>query len=65
MAAVIGERTYKDYYGVDGGSLQGAITCAMPAGSLAGALSSSFIADHMSRKFAIQVASIFWIVGSW
>lgn len=36
----------------------------MPAGSLVGALSSSFIADKLSRKTAIQVAAAIWILGS-
>lgn len=64
MAGVIGEKVYEDYFGVNGGTVQGAITAAMPAGSLAGALSSSFIADRLSRKASIQIASLFWILGS-
>jgi MFS family permease len=36
----------------------------MPAGSLVGALASSFIADRLSRKVAIQIASVIWILGS-
>jgi hypothetical protein len=36
----------------------------MPFGSLLGALVSSFIADRYSRVTAIQLSSIFWIVGS-
>jgi fucose permease len=36
----------------------------MPAGSLVGALSSSFIADKFSRKTAIQVAALIWILGA-
>lgn len=36
----------------------------MPAGSLFGALSSSFIADKLSRRTAIQVAAVVWILGS-
>ncbi|MCJ1259301.1 MFS sugar transporter [Lignoscripta atroalba] len=36
----------------------------MPAGSLVGALLSSFIADKYSRKSAIMIASVIWIVGS-
>lgn len=64
MAGVIGESIYEKYYGVNGGTVQGAITAAMPAGSLVGALSSSFIADRLSRKASIQIASLFWIVGS-
>ena len=45
-------------------NVQGGITAAMPAGSLVGALASSFIADRLSRRTAIQVASIIWIIGS-
>ncbi|KAL9117484.1 MAG: hypothetical protein Q9187_005981 [Circinaria calcarea] len=36
----------------------------MPAGSIVGALISSFIADKYSRKVAIMFASILWIIGS-
>lgn len=36
----------------------------MPAGSLVGALLSSFIADKLSRRTAIQIAAIIWIIGS-
>jgi hypothetical protein len=43
---------------------QGAITCAMPFGSLVGALASSFIADKLSRRTAIQIASVIWVIGS-
>jgi MFS family permease len=36
----------------------------MPAGSLVGALSSSFLADRLSRRTAIQIAALVWIVGA-
>lgn len=36
----------------------------MPFGSLVGALSSSFIADRYSRRTSIQIASVFWVIGS-
>lgn len=36
----------------------------MPAGSLIGALCSSFLADRLSRKVAIQIAAIIWCVGA-
>jgi MFS family permease len=36
----------------------------MPAGSLVGALASSFIADKYSRKTAIQIAAVIWILGA-
>lgn len=65
MSGVLGTQAYIRYFGVNGGGYrQGGITCAMPAGSLVGSLSSSFIADRMSRKKAIQVAAMIWIIGS-
>ena len=64
MSGVLGTEAYKRYYGNPTSYRQGGITCAMPAGSLIGALSSSYIADRYSRRASIQIASIFWIVGS-
>jgi MFS family permease len=43
---------------------QGGITASMPAGSLVGSLLSSFIADRLSRRTAIQIAALIWIIGS-
>ena len=64
MSGVLGTYAYTNYYNVQGNYRQGAITCAMPAGSLFGALASSFVADRYSRRTAIQVAALIWIVGS-
>jgi len=64
MSGVLGTNAYKDYFNYPAGTRQGGITASMPAGSLVGALSSSFIADHLSRKVAIQVAATIWIIGS-
>lgn len=64
MSGVLGTKAYTNYFNVDGGTRQGGITAAMPAGSLIGALASSFIADRFSRKTAIQVAAVIWIIGS-
>ncbi|KAI9759496.1 MAG: MFS sugar transporter [Candelina submexicana] len=64
MSGVLGTYAYVNYFGVNGGIRQGSITCAMPAGSLFGALTSSFIADKFSRKTAIQIAAVIWIIGS-
>lgn len=36
----------------------------MPAGSLVGALCSSFIADKLSRRTAIQIGALIWILGA-
>lgn len=43
---------------------QGGITCAMPAGSLIGALASGFLGDKIGRKYAIQIGGVIWIIGS-
>jgi hypothetical protein len=64
MSGVLGTMAYKEYFGYPKSYRQGGLTCAMPFGSLVGALCSSFIADKFSRRTSIQVASIFWIVGS-
>ncbi|KAL2062853.1 hypothetical protein VTL71DRAFT_5925 [Oculimacula yallundae] len=64
MSGVLGTQAYKRYFGGPKSYRQGGITCAMPCGSLVGALASSFIADKYSRRTSIQIASIFWIVGS-
>ncbi|KAI9800523.1 MAG: MFS sugar transporter [Sarcosagium campestre] len=64
MSGVLGTQAYVRYFDNPVSERQGAITCAMPAGSLFGALASSFIADKYSRKYAIQVAALIWIFGS-
>jgi len=64
MSGVLGTQAYTNYYKVNGGYRQGGITAAMPAGSFIGALSSSFIADKLSRKTTIQIASVVWMLGS-
>ncbi|KAF9891860.1 hypothetical protein FE257_003345 [Aspergillus nanangensis] len=65
MSGVLGTQAYVNYFQVGGGNYkQGAITCAMPFGSLVGALMSSFIADKYSRVNAIQGSTILWIIGS-
>lgn len=64
MSGVLGTQAYTNYFNVHGQYKQGAIPAAMPAGSLLGTLFSSFIADGMSRRSAIQIAAIVWIIGS-
>ena len=64
MSGVLGTEAYKRYFHHPRSYGQGAITAAMPFGSLVGALSSSFIADRYSRRTAIQIASVIWIIGS-
>jgi MFS family permease len=63
MSGALGTPAYKAYFNSPSGTRQGGITAAMPAGSLFGALSSSFLADRLSRRTAIQIAAL-WVVGA-
>ncbi|KAM3077641.1 high affinity glucose transporter [Clarireedia jacksonii] len=64
MSGVLGTQAYIRYFNNPVSYGQGGITCAMPAGSLVGSLSSSYLADRFSRRTSIQIASVFWIIGS-
>ncbi|KAI1265515.1 general substrate transporter [Xylariaceae sp. FL1019] len=64
MSGVLGTQAYKRYFNNPVSYRQGGITASMPAGSLVGSLASSFIADRYSRKIALQVSCILWIIGS-
>ncbi len=64
MSGVLATQAYMNYFRVHGRYRQGAITGAMAGGSFFGTLASSFIADRMSRKTAIQIAAVIWILGS-
>ncbi|KAK4461940.1 MFS sugar transporter-like protein [Cladorrhinum samala] len=64
MSGVLGTQAYKRYFNNPVSYAQGGITAAMPAGSLVGSLVSSFLADRYSRKVALQVSCVLWIVGS-
>ncbi|KAK9237162.1 general substrate transporter [Lipomyces kononenkoae] len=64
MSGVLDTDQYKEYYGNPLGTRQGGITSAMAAGSLVGALSSSFLGDQLSRKIAIQVGLVLWCIGA-
>lgn len=66
MSGVLGTQAYTRYFDHPQaqGYTQGAITASMPAGSLVGSLASSFIADRFSRKIALQVSCILWVIGS-
>ncbi|KAI9863675.1 MAG: MFS sugar transporter [Trichoglossum hirsutum] len=64
MSGVLGTKAYQRYFNNPLGYRQGGITCAMPAGSLLGALISSFIADRYSRRISIQIACVIWVIGA-
>ncbi|KAL2262776.1 hypothetical protein VTK26DRAFT_70 [Humicola hyalothermophila] len=64
MSGVLGTQAYKRYFNNPVSYAQGGITAAMPAGSLVGSLTSSFLADKYSRKVALQISCVLWIIGS-
>ncbi|KAK9482911.1 general substrate transporter [Lipomyces starkeyi] len=64
ISGVVGTDQYKKFYGNPLGTTQGSITGAMAAGSLVGALSSSFLGDKFSRKVSIQIGAVFWCIGA-
>ncbi|KAI0394212.1 general substrate transporter [Xylariaceae sp. FL0594] len=64
MSGVLGTQAYKNYFHNPVSYRQGGITASMPAGSLVGSLASSFIADKYSRKVALQISCLLWIIGS-
>ncbi|KAF2099934.1 MFS sugar transporter-like protein [Rhizodiscina lignyota] len=64
MSGVLGTQAYIRYFNNPLSYRQGGITASMPAGSFAGALASSFLADKYSRKVTIQIASVIWIIGA-
>jgi sugar porter (SP) family MFS transporter len=64
MSGVLGTNGYKNYFGHPKSYTQGSITASMPFGSVFGTLSSSFFSDRFSRKVAIQVSCLLWIIGS-
>lgn len=64
MSGVLGTQAYIRYFDNPVSYRQGGITASMPAGSLVGSLLSSFIADKYSRKVALQVSCVLWIIGA-
>lgn len=64
MSGVLTNPYYKETFGNPGSSAQGAIVASMPAGSLVGALSVSYLADKLGRRNTIIFGSLFWILGS-
>ncbi|KAF2755585.1 general substrate transporter [Pseudovirgaria hyperparasitica] len=64
MSGVLGTSAYKNYFNHPRSFTQGYITASMPLGSIFSTLGSSCMSDRFSRKIAIQLACILWIIGS-
>jgi len=55
---------YKAVFDNPGPNVQGAIVAAIPAGSLVGSLSVTWLGDKIGRKRTIIIAGIIWVIGS-
>jgi MFS family permease len=64
MSGVFGMEVFKKYFHDPDSNLRGGITASMPFGSLFGALMSSFLADRLSRRTALQIGGLIFMVGS-
>ncbi|KAI0821278.1 general substrate transporter [Irpex lacteus] len=64
MSGVLSNDAYKNTFGNPGSNAQGAIVAAMPAGSFAGALIVSWLADRIGRKKVIIASGWIWVIGS-
>ncbi|KAK9471252.1 general substrate transporter [Dipodascopsis tothii] len=64
MSGVLATDQYKNYFNNPLGLQQGAITSSMAAGSVVGAIISSPLGEKLSRKHAIQLAALLWILGA-
>ncbi|KAG6818460.1 hypothetical protein H0H93_004798, partial [Arthromyces matolae] len=64
MSGVLSNPAYLRVFNKPGSSAQGAITAAMPAGSLIGALFVTWLADRIGRKKTVILAGMIWVIGS-
>ncbi|GAA5985142.1 hypothetical protein JCM5350_000859 [Sporobolomyces pararoseus] len=63
MSGQLSNPYYLDQFNHPNSSLQGGITASMPAGSFAGALINSYLADKIGRKKTIIVGAWIWVIG--
>ncbi|KZT64818.1 general substrate transporter [Daedalea quercina L-15889] len=63
MSAVLNNPAYNEYFGYPGPNRQGGIVASMPAGSFAGALAVTWLADRFGRKQTIILSGWLWVIG--
>ncbi|BGP19710.1 high affinity glucose transporter [Rhodosporidiobolus nylandii] len=63
MSAQLSNPYYLEQFGHPDSNLQGGITASMPAGSFAGAILNSYLADKIGRKKSIILSGWVWVVG--
>lgn len=64
MSGVLSNPSYLRVFAHPDSNAQGAMVASMPAGSLFGALTVSWLADKIGRKKVIQLSGLVWVVGS-
>jgi len=64
MSGVLENPAYKAQFNDPKADAQGAIVASMPAGSLVGALFSTWLADRIGRKKCVILAGCIWVIGS-
>ncbi|EPS93218.1 hypothetical protein FOMPIDRAFT_1039147 [Fomitopsis schrenkii] len=63
MSAVLNNPAYNEYFGYPSSNRQGGIVASMPAGSFAGALAVTWLADNLGRKWTIILGGWIWVIG--
>lgn len=64
MALFIGSDQFNGYFDNPGSWEQGLIAGSNPVGAFVACLFSGVLSERLGRKFSLQFASVFWIVGS-
>lgn len=64
MSGLLSNNAYQNVFAYPGPTAQGAIVASLPAGSVAGALAATQLADRLGRKKTIILSGLISIVGS-
>jgi MFS family permease len=64
MSGMFAMEGFKQYFHEPSDNMRGTITASMPFGSLFGSLMSSFLADRLSRRTALQIGGLVFMLGA-